>query len=135
MAIATLNPWQVLDQLHSDNLRRYGKRNWQPVVDIAEDANQYLINVELPGIKPEQVQVELEDQVLKVSGEKQRVEEEGKTWRYRERATGQFSRSFRLPEDADRNNVNARFENGLLLVTIPKQEQTQPRKIEIQVNG
>ena len=135
MSIATLNPWQVLDQLHNDSLRRYGKRNWQPVVDIAESANDYQISVELPGVKPDQVQVELEDKVLKISGEKVREEQEGIEYRYRERAVGSFSRSFRLPEDADNNNVSAKFELGLLNVTIQKQAQVQPRKIEIQVKS
>ncbi|MGB3624092.1 Hsp20/alpha crystallin family protein [Ketobacter sp. MCCC 1A13808] len=135
MSIATLNPWQVLDQLHNDNLRRYGKRNWQPVVDIAESANDYQISLELPGVKPEQVQVELENKVLKISGDKNRLEQEGTAYRYRERAVGTFSRSFRLPEDADKNSVQAKFELGLLNVTIQKQEQLQPRKIEIQVQS
>ncbi|MBA55791.1 MAG: hypothetical protein CMK89_15150 [Pseudomonadales bacterium] len=134
MAIATLNPWQVLDQLNNDNRRRYGQRRWQPVVDIAESGSGYEIHLELPGIKPEQVQVELDDNVLKISGEKVRTEAEGTDYRYRERAVGEFSRSFTIPEDADRNGINARFEHGLLVVAIAKKEQAQPRKIEIQTN-
>ncbi|MEE2729243.1 MAG: Hsp20/alpha crystallin family protein [Pseudomonadota bacterium] len=132
MAIATLNPWQVLDQLSNDNLRRYGQRRWQPVVDISESKNGYEIHLELPGIKPEQVQVELDEKVLKISGEKARTEEEGTEYRYRERAVGEFSRSFTLPEDADRNAIHARFEHGLLVVEISKKAQVQPRRIEIQ---
>jgi HSP20 family protein len=134
MSIATLNPWQVLDQLNNDKQRRYNTRRWQPVVDITESATGYEIHLELPGVKPEQVQVELDDTLLKISGEKVRSQEEGIGYRYRERAVGEFSRSFTLPEDADRNAVNARFDHGLLLVSIGKKELAQPRKIEIQTN-
>lgn len=134
MSIATLNPWQVLDQLNNDKQRRYNTRRWQPVVDITESATGYEIHLELPGVKPEQVQVELDDTLLKIRGEKVRSQEEGIEYRYRERAVGEFSRSFTLPEDADRNTVNARFDHGLLLISIGKKEQAQPRKIEIQTS-
>lgn len=133
MSIATLNPWQVLDQLHNDNVRRYQTRRWQPVVDISEADNQYEIQLELAGVKPDQVQVEFEKNVLKISGEKVRTEQEGVEYRYRERTTGEFSRSFRLPEDADGSAIQAKFELGVLNIVIPKKVQAQPRKIEIQV--
>jgi HSP20 family protein len=134
MSIATLNPWQVLDQLQNDGLRRYNQRRWQPVVDITESKSGYEIHLELPGIAPEQVQVELEENQLKISGEKVRTQEDGIEYRYRERAIGEFSRTFKLPDDANKNAVNASFANGLLKVSIQKQEQPQPRKIEIQVS-
>jgi len=79
MSIATLNPWQVLDQLNNDKQRRYNTRRWQPVVDITESATGYEIHLELPGVKPEQVQVELDDTLLKISGEK--VRNRLLTWR------------------------------------------------------
>ncbi|AUM14071.1 Hsp20/alpha crystallin family protein [Ketobacter alkanivorans] len=134
MSIATLNPWQVLDQLHNDSLRRYNPRRWQPVVDICESKAGYEIHLELPGITPDQVKVELDDNILKISGEKVRNEEEGVEYRYRERAVGEFSRAFTLPEDADRNGISARFEHGLLVIGVQKKEQTQPRRIDIQVS-
>lgn len=134
MNIATLNPWQVLDQLQNDSLRRYNQRRWQPVVDICESQSGYEIHVELPGIQPDQVKVELDDSVLKISGTKVRVEQEGVEYRYRERAVGEFSRAFTLPEDADRNAISARFEHGLLIIAVRKKEQAQPRRIDIQIN-
>jgi len=134
MSIATLNPWQVLDQLHNDSLRRYNPRRWQPVVDICESKAGYEIHLELPGITPDQVKVELDDNILKISGEKVRNEEEGVEYRYRERAVGEFSRAFTLPEDADRNSISARFEHGLLVIGIQKKELTQPRRIDIQTS-
>ena len=135
MTIACLNPWQVLDQLQQDNLRRYtsnGQR-WQPSVDIAESKDRYEIQMDLPGVKPDQVKVELEDGKLKISGEKTRAAAEGVTYRYKERTTGAFSRVFKLPEDADANGIRAQFDNGVLVLSIQKQEATKPRKIEIQV--
>ncbi|MAR89888.1 MAG: hypothetical protein CML06_03265 [Pseudomonadales bacterium] len=134
MNIATLNPWQVLDQLQQDNLRRYNQRRWQPVVDIAESPTGYQVHLELPGIQPEQVKVELDDNVLRISGEKVRPESEEVQYRHRERAVGEFQRAFSLPEDADHNAINARFDHGLLVISIQKKEQAQPRKIEIQVS-
>lgn len=135
MAIATLNPWQVLDHLSNDrNPSRYSTRPWQPLVDISESANQYQIQLELPGVAQEQVQVEQEQNLLKISGQKTRIEEEGVKYHYRERSNGRFSRSFRLPEDADHNAIQAKFEHGLLHISIAKKVQAQPRKIEIQTS-
>lgn len=134
MTITSLNPWQVFDQLHQDNLRRYAAtgQRWQPAVDISESKERYEIRLDLPGVTPEQVQVELEDGKLKISGEKQRVETEGMAYRYKERVTGAFSRLFKLPDDADLNGIRAQFENGVLVLTIQKQEAAKPRRIEIQ---
>ncbi len=135
MTITSLNPWQVLDQLHQDNLRRYAAtgQRWQPAVDISESKERYEIRLDLPGVKPEQVQVELEDGKLKISGEKVRTEAEGVTYRYKERVTGNFHRVFKLPDDADLNGIRAQFENGVLTLAIQKQEAAKPRKIEIQI--
>lgn len=135
MTLATLNPWQVLDQLQQNSLRRaVNGQRWQPSVDIVETAQHYEILLDLPGVKSEQVQVELEDSILKISGEKTRPQNEGETWRYKERVRGAFSRHFRLPEDANSNAIQARFDNGVLSLVIGKLEQTKPRKIEIQAS-
>ena len=133
MTISSLNPWQVLDQLHQDGLRRQtNNRQWHPPVDIVESADQYAIYLELAGVKPEQVKVELDDNVLKISGEKVRSQNDGETYRYKERTAGNFNRSFRLPENADLNNIRAQFEHGVLQLSIQKQEPAKPRRIEIQ---
>lgn len=133
MTITALNPWQVLDQLQQNSLRRSATTHrWQPAVDILETAQHYEIQLDLPGVKADQVNVELEDNTLKISGEKVRSQSEAETYRYKERVTGTFARQFRLPEDANLNAINARFDNGVLTLTIQKQEQAKPRKIEIQ---
>lgn len=133
MTITALNPWQVLDQLQQSTLRRAATTHrWQPAVDILETAQHYEIQLDLPGVKADQVNVELEDSTLKISGEKVRTQNETESYRYKERVTGTFARQFRLPEDANPNAINARFENGVLSLTIQKQEQAKPRKIEIQ---
>ncbi len=131
MTIATLNPWQVLDQLNNDSLRRRTQRAWQPLVDISESDTGYEINMELPGVDPKQVNIEQEDSRLKITGEKTRNQAEDKKYQYCERSTGVFSRTFKLPEDADSHGIEANFQQGLLTITIRKQEQTQPKKIEI----
>lgn len=131
MALATLNPWQVLDQLQNESVRN---RPWQPLVDIVNTADGYAIDLELPGVDAEKVDIKLDDNQLRVSGEKVRRESENKNYRYRERAYGQFQRTFKLPEDADVNNIQASFNQGVLTVTIGKLEQVKPRTIEIKVN-
>ena len=122
MTITSLNPWQVFDQLHQDNLRRYAAtgQRWQPAVDISESKERYEIRLDLPGVKPEQVQVELEEGKLKISGEKKRVEAEGMAYRYKERTTGAFSRLFKLPDDADLNGIR-QPRRGLRAVRDPGQ--------------
>ncbi len=136
MTITALNPWQVLDQLQQNGMRRNtGATNrWQPAVDIIDSAQQYEILLDLPGVRSEQVQIELEDNILKISGEKLRNQNTQETYRYKERVTGVFTRQFRLPEDANLNAINARFENGVLTLAVQKQEVAKPRKIEIQSN-
>lgn len=133
MTIASLNPWHVLDQLHQDPLRRHATgQQWQPPVDIRESQDHYAILLDLPGVVPAQVQVELDDGILKIAGEKNRNAEEGTVYRHRERTQGTFGRHFRLPDNADANRISARFDNGVLTVTIQKQEIAKPRRIEIQ---
>lgn len=129
MTITALNPWQVLDQLQQ---RSATTHRWQPAVDIIETAQHYEIQLDLPGVKTDQISIELEDNTLRISGEKTRTQSEGETYRYKERVAGSFARQFRLPENANLNAINARFENGVLSLTIQKQEQAKPRKIEIQ---
>ncbi|MEZ5507844.1 MAG: Hsp20/alpha crystallin family protein [Gammaproteobacteria bacterium] len=80
MTITALNPWQVLDQLQQNSLRRNATTHrWQPAVDIIETAQHYEIQLDLPGVKADQVTVELEDNTLKISGEKVRTQSRDKT--------------------------------------------------------
>ncbi len=106
-----------------------------PRVDIVEDAASYTISVELPGLAKEDVKVAMNDnRVLTISGEKKQEEKtEGKNFHRVERRYGSFSRSFNLPKTVHVEAINARFENGVLVLSLPKVEEPKPQVKEITV--
>jgi HSP20 family protein len=107
----------------------------QPAMDVVESDNQLTIRLDLPGLKPEDVHVEMENGVLTISGEVgDTVEKEGDRYHYRERSYGSFQRSLRLPNTFDAENIDASFENGVLNITLPKLPQAQPKQIPIKTN-
>lgn len=107
-----------------------------PNADVMETKDDILVTLELPGLRPEDIEVNLEDNVLTISGEKREEREEGQEnrWHLSERRYGRFSRSFVLPKEVEQDRIQANFENGVLNVTIPKDEKVKPRRIQIQ-NG
>ncbi|MCM3904243.1 MAG: Hsp20/alpha crystallin family protein [Pyrinomonadaceae bacterium] len=105
---------------------------WSPLVDITEDEKEYLIKVELPDMKKEDVRLTVENDVVAISGERTfEKEEKGKKYHRVERAYGSFVRSFTLPEDADGSKVSADFKDGMLQVHLPKSQKAKPKTIEI----
>lgn len=107
-------------------------RPWQPLVDIVETGQAYEVRAELPGIFREDVQLSVENNVLTLSGERKFEKDVNKENFHRiERAYGTFSRSFTLASRVDAERVGAKYENGLLTVSIPKAAEARPRKIEI----
>jgi HSP20 family protein len=106
---------------------------WAPAVDVREDNKEIALDVELPGIKPENVEISVENGVLTISGEKRVERKEGEEGRYHvvERSYGSFMRSFQLPQGIDENQINADFHDGVLTIRIPKAALPQPRKIQI----
>ena len=107
---------------------------WAPLVDITEDDKEYLIKAELPEVKKGDVKVRVEDGVLYISGERNfEKEEKGKRYHRIERAYGSFTRSFSLPEDADPQQVNADFKDGVLSVHVAKDKNARPKSIEVNV--
>jgi len=108
---------------------------WAPLVDITEDDKEYLIKVELPEVKKEDLSVVVENGVLTIRGER-RLEKEEKGRRYHrvERAYGSFTRSFTVPDDADGAKVNAEFKDGVLGVHLAKSEKAKPKTIEVKVS-
>jgi len=109
---------------------------WVPPVDVFEQADAIRIVAEVPGVKPEDVQISVENNVLTIHGTKQQVAEERteRVHRY-ERSYGTFERSFTLPATVDAGNIKADYEHGVLTVTLPKVEQARPRHIEVQVKS
>jgi HSP20 family protein len=103
-------------------------------VDIYEGQEEILLSAELPGLKREDVRVDVEDRLLTISGER-RLENEDRQDDYTriERVYGQFSRSFNLPSTVDVDRISAQMEDGVLKVHMPKREESKPRQIEVKV--
>ncbi|MCW8963794.1 MAG: Hsp20/alpha crystallin family protein [Gammaproteobacteria bacterium] len=106
--------------------------DWSPAVDIKEEGNCYAIHADVPGIKPEDIDISVEDGVLTIRGERKFDNEEDKdSYKRIERARGTFFRRFNLPDTADQNKVTAKCKDGVLKVVIEKQDKVLPRKITI----
>lgn len=107
---------------------------WSPLVDISEDAAEYLVKAELPDLKKEEVKVSVENGQLSISGErKSEKEEKGKKFHRIERSFGSFLRCFTLPEAVSSEKVTAEFKDGLLTIHLPKDEKARPKAIEVKV--
>jgi HSP20 family protein len=121
-----------------DQATRSNTRFWVPAVDVAENPGAYLIAAELPGVRREDLDIAFEQNVLTIRGHKRPAweQKEGEELRVytAERAAGSFERAVRLPEFVDGDRIEARFEDGLLLITIPKSPSAQPRKIPIRTS-
>lgn|SRR3712207_249363 len=129
----TLN--RALDQALSAGFdRNRAPQLWVPAMDVAEKTDAYLINVELPGVEPNQVEINFEQNVLTVRGTKP-SSFDASTGEYRvytaERVSGEFERAVRLPDFVDSERIEASYHNGLLQILVPKAPTAQPRKIEI----
>ena len=108
---------------------------WAPAVDITEDEKEYLIKVELPEVKKDDVKVTVENGVLTITGERKfEKEEKNKKYHRIERAYGSFVRTFTLPDDVEDGKVNAGFKDGVLKVQLAKSEKAQPKTIEVKVS-
>ena len=109
---------------------------WAPRADIVEDEKNYRVVMDLPGVKKEDVNLSLENNVLTISGERkmEREEKKGDHYHLTERAYGRFSRSFTLRNTIDQEKIEAKFEDGELIIELPKVEKALPRKIEIKTN-
>ncbi len=114
-------PWQ-----------RQTTRALQPAMDIVEDEDQITVKTELPGIKKDDAHVMVEDGVLTITGEKKSDrEEKDKNFHLVERAFGSFHRSIKLPTGVEADKAEASFEDGVLVIRIPKTEHAKPRKVQI----
>jgi HSP20 family protein len=121
-----------IDRLFEDTFTR-GGNSWTPAVDIKETDNDLRLDLELPGLRPEDVEITAENGILTIRGEKRSERKEGEENRYHlvERSYGSFMRSFTLPQGVDENQIQASFDNGILSIQIPKAALPQPKKIQI----
>lgn len=107
---------------------------WTPPVDIHEEDHQLVITMALPGFEPDHVTVEVENNIVSISGEsRQETEEKTKSFHRREIQTGQFRREFKLPVDVEGDKAEARFEKGLLSLSLPKAQKS--KKHQVKING
>jgi HSP20 family protein len=108
---------------------------WAPLVDIAEDDKEYLIKVELPEVRKDDVKVTVESGTLTISGErKAEKEEKGRRFHRVERHFGRFERSFTIPDNTEADHVKAEFKDGVLRVHLAKSEKARPKQIEVNVS-
>lgn len=110
--------------------------DWLPPCDILEDDRSIRLQLELPGVQPEDIRLSIEGNLLSIRGEKRQVAEERneRVHRY-ERSYGLFERAFTLPSSVDTGAIDADVENGILTVTIPKSERAKPREIRLGTGG
>ncbi|MDH5396358.1 MAG: Hsp20/alpha crystallin family protein, partial [Gammaproteobacteria bacterium] len=93
---------------------------------------EFILHADIPGVEPEKIDVHMEDGMLTIKGEREsESKEEGKNFKRVERHRGTFYRRFSLPDTANAEKISAKSKNGVLEITIPKQEKAQPRKIEV----
>ena len=141
----SLSPTQVLRAfnaaLPSGSAFPFGafiNADWVPPVNVEETADSILVTAELPGVAPEDVEIQVEENVLTIRGEKHEEREEEDAERHMhisERITGSFSRSFTLPRKVDVEGINAEFGEGVLKVNVPKAPETRARRIEVKARA
>jgi len=142
MALVRLDPTRELEAFQTDMNRLFDTffrsdggspvRRWVPPTDLTEDGDDMVMRLDLPGISEEDVAVEVEGNVLTVSGERrdEREKQDGEVFRL-ERSFGKFSRSFTIPEATDPDAIRGSFDRGVLELRIPKPAEQKPRRIEI----
>ena len=140
MSVVRYEPWALVSRLQKDIDRLFNAPQttatdsgaWLPPVDIHEEANQFVLNVDLPGVDPKTVEITSDQGVLTIRGQRAASREARESYRRIERITGEFQRRFSLPETADVQNIKAKAANGVLEVAIPKLAQVQPHRITVE---
>lgn len=136
----TRSPWlgrdpfvQFMDNfIQGEASQEVSNRSWSPAVDIRETEEAFLVHAELPGLSKDDVEITLENNILKLTGERRFEKDvEEKEYHRIERAYGAFTRAFSLPSRVDSNGVAASFADGVLTITVPKVEEAKPRRISI----
>jgi HSP20 family protein len=146
MALTPYRPMQSLSDLQSEMNRLFsavpaesgetGLADWAPAVDVSEDEQRYVIKADVPGVDPSEIEITMEGDNLRIQGERKEernvdTSDQGNRQRT-ERFYGRFLRTFTLPDTADAENIRARSNNGVLEITIPKQERAKPRQIQVE---
>ena len=146
MAISRFEPFNLLNQLQREFNQLFGTgrfgdedtshfttSDWAPAVDIKEEGKVYIIQADLPGVEPKDIEITLEKGVLTLKGQRaSETKEETEKYRRVERVRGTFLRRFSLPNTVETEKVSAKYTNGVLEVTVPKGAADQPRKITVE---
>jgi HSP20 family protein len=145
MALVRWDPFRDLTALQSEVNRLFSRatggdaaerQSWTPAIDVVETDDAIVLKAELAGMKPEDINIEVQDNVLTVSGERRFEEEVKEDKFYRiERRYGSFSRALALPPTVDESKVDAKYDNGVLQITVLKAEVVKPKKITVTVGG
>ena len=151
MTVSRWDPFQDLlsiqDEMNQLFTRAFGRerpgqsepvqqRLWAPALDISERKDAYVVTVEVPGVKPEELDITLEDGLLTIQGERRFTQESSDQQFHRvERRYGSFRRSITLPSQVQADQIEASFENGVLEVVVPKAEEAKPKKITVRPGG
>jgi HSP20 family protein len=147
MSVTRYEPWELMNQLHSQINRIFDSQlsngtagsaataDWVPPSDIEEYADRFVLKLDVPGVNTASIDITLEGGVLAISGTREKDTGDKDCERSRrERAFGRFHRRFTLPDTVDAGSVRATGRNGVLDVVIPKQPKAQPRRIEVVSN-
>ncbi len=111
-----------------------GAEEWTVPLDIREQDGTLIVEASVPGLKPEEIDIQIEDDVLTIKGEtRTEKEEKKKGYLLKERSEGSFYRSVRLPDSVDSDRAESTYADGILTVTMPKKTETQPKKVTISV--
>ena len=115
---------------------REGAEDWNILIDVVQKKDEIEVKASMPGVKPEAIEVAVEDNILTLRAErKPDIEGEEAAYLIRERPTGSFYRALRLPDTVDTNKIRSYYDNGVLTVTMPKAEEKKKKQIQVKVTG
>jgi HSP20 family protein len=115
---------------------RESAEDWNIAIDVVQKKDDYEVRASVPGIKPEEIDVSIEDNVLTIKAEKKTESEtEDENYLVREHRTGSFYRALRLPDTIDTEKVKSRYEDGILTIALPKAEEKKRKQIKVSVSG
>ena len=130
---------QIIDRLFEGNFLQDGSKDessvvtsqWIPLVDIREEPNRFVLYADIPGVNPEDIDVQMDKGLLTIKGERTSDIDDGDRFSRIERQHGSFHRRFALPDSADPDGISATGHNGVLQIVIPKRPETTPRRIQV----
>lgn len=140
MGMMTYHPWSLMDQVFNEMTRRRDAqveeaseaRAWTPAVNVREEESRFVVEADIPGVDPKDIEISVDKGVLSVKGERVvKSEDEQGGYKRRECRFGGFYRQFTLPEDVDAEAISASGSHGVLSISLPKKAAQQPRRITV----